>query len=206
MICSRCNSILTDESKFCQYCGNKTEIQENSDNLSGSGEDAENTSKKSNKEKKIKIRYCKRCGAVIDNETRICKGCGKKYFKIRKKSILFLILALSLITNVCLCSKVNNLEKSREYFIERVDELRGENSYLEEKRAELDSEVDELKAENRKLKSPAEFFDKYAALVNKNSKKYHKYSCVYFDKTSSFWIYNIAAAQDEGYYPCSTCH
>ena len=53
--------------------------------------------------KKVKARYCKFCGSLIDNETKICGGCGKKYFKIKFKKIFFkTILFVLLILNIVL--------------------------------------------------------------------------------------------------------
>ena len=48
-------------------------------------------------EKPVKKKYCSRCGSLVDNTTKQCTGCGKKYFKLRFKPFLILILAVVLL-------------------------------------------------------------------------------------------------------------
>ena len=69
----------------------------------------------------------------------------------------------------------------------------------------MEDEISDLQFDNLTDKWALKFYEEYAALVNENSKKYHKYGCDDFD-SSSFWIYNINAAEQKGYYACSKCH
>ena len=46
------------------------------------------TQTKAKKEKKSKIKYCSQCGSLIDSETKVCSGCGKKYFKGLKEKYI----------------------------------------------------------------------------------------------------------------------
>lgn len=66
------------------------------------GNDSVEKTLKGRNNKKIKIRYCSRCGSLIDNDSKICTGCKKKYFKIRlkKTSIALIILSLVLAASV----------------------------------------------------------------------------------------------------------
>lgn len=43
------------------------------------------------------------------------------------------------------------------------------------------------------------------ALINEDSDEYHTLDCEYFG-TSSFWAYNINAAEDTGHSACFKCH
>ena len=54
--------------------------------------------------------------------------------------------------------------------------------------------------------SKAEFMDNYVVIVPDDGKKmYHKYGCSKLS-LSYFWVYNIEAAKDQGYKPCSYCN
>ena len=55
-----------------------------------------------------------------------------------------------------------------------------------------------------KISDEYEFFHNYAGIVVENGKRYHRYGC-YHISGKRFWIYNIAAAEDAGYTPCSDC-
>ena len=49
---------------------------------------------------KTKIRFCSKCGLLIDNDTKKCTGCGKQYFKgirVNPAYILFTLIVLALV-------------------------------------------------------------------------------------------------------------
>lgn len=50
--------------------------------------------------KKEKIRYCKYCGSLIESESKICSGCGKEYFNIKKfgKAHILVFFALVIVS------------------------------------------------------------------------------------------------------------
>lgn len=154
---------------------------------------------KSVKKKKDKVRYCSRCGSLVDNETKVCPGCGKKYFKglrLNKTSItvvsLAIILGISLILNVVQLMDRNELDERRWYWMERAEELEGE--------------VSDLESELWQHEDLADFIDDYVVFIEDNGTNlYHKYSCNSF-KGSSFWVLNIEAAIGRGYSQCSQCH
>lgn len=47
-------------------------------------------------------RYCAKCGNIIDNQTKKCRGCGKQYFNIKKVAKLFIpiVVILSLVVSI----------------------------------------------------------------------------------------------------------
>lgn len=168
------------------------------------------------REKPVKTKYCSRCGSVVDNKTKVCTGCGKKYFKglrFTKFSITVMVLTfvIVLISTLSVFQYINIREVNRE--------LKDEISYLErgmsikqsvieqyERRVDsLEDEISDLRIGKVSGIKALDFYERYAALVNENSKKYHKYGCEDFDK-SSFWIYSITAAEQKGYYACPKCH
>ena len=167
--------------------------------------DLNNEVKQPKHKKPIKVKYCSKCGNLIDNETKVCTGCGKKYFKgirLNKFSIVIIVfvLAIGSLAGVNIYQYYNNsrLIQSVSYLESTVKTKDTYISQLQERLKESQFEVYDLEKE-------LDFYEDYAACVNENSKKYHTHNCEDFD-TSSFWIYNINAAEDRGYYACSKCH
>ena len=78
------------------------------------------------KEKRETIKYCSRCGSLIDNRTKQCTGCGKQYFKVKFKplGLLFALLVFLLLcgyvgANYYLAvsaMKTENFIESKQYF------------------------------------------------------------------------------------------
>ncbi len=169
-------------------------VDDNNDNRN-----TETTVQNVSSEKVSKNRFCRLCGSKIDSETKICSGCGKKYFKgitLNKNSVtiilLSLFLAISLFLNILQIVYINDVNFVNEYLTESVDELEGEIIVLQ----------DEL-YKSQKL---ADFVDDYIAFVEDDGTKYyHKFDCSDF-KGKSFLVYNIKAAEEKGYKPCPNCH
>lgn len=114
-----------------------------------------------------------------------------KAIKFNKFSITVTILVLLI---VCLASLnvvqyINNdtLQKNIDT---KVEEIEKRQKYR----------VDYIIAKVR-----LDFYEKYAVLVNEDSKKYHKYGCDDFDE-SSFGIYSLDVAKQNGYHACPKCH
>ena len=75
----------------------------------------------------------------------------------------------------------------------------------------LKTEISNIKAEKNRIsqeyyamKNKVDFFDNYAVIIPTNTKIYHKYDCIYCDK-SKFSIFNIENAKSNGYIACSHC-
>ncbi len=196
MICNKCNNGLPDDSKFCQYCGNKIEARPSEpvnafyNQTSQTVGNIYNVAYQQPKRVKLpKTRYCSKCGSLIDNETKKCIGCGKQYLKgikINKYTItigaLSMAIFVSIIINIMQFNKIDDLSWKLNYYGKKSY---GTTSYSGNKEYN--------------------FYKKYAVLIDKNSKKYHRYGCTDFDD-SYFWIYNVAAAEQKGYTACPKCN
>ena len=160
------------------------------------------------KEKPVKMKYCSRCGAIIDNNTKVCTGCGKQYFKgITKRSlpiiilsfIIIIISAVSVYYNMQLVNEVEDLKESIEV----------KNSVIDSKNNSIDrltDQVAELRDENYEYYGLSQFVDDLIAIVGDDGTGlYHKYGCEELD-AEYIWIYNNEAAKGQGYYPCDECH
>lgn len=160
--------------------------------------EAKRKKKKPKKEKKVKTKFCSRCGSVVDRETKICSGCGKKYFKgikFTKFSITVIILSVVLLTSVI----INFVQYTE------IDYLNGRVNYWSNQTDKLKDEVSDLEWEKTKQGWSIDFYEEHAAIVTDGSKKYHIYGCDDLD-TSSFRIHNTKQAENLGYYACSKCH
>ena len=116
MNCYNCGQVLPEDSQFCQYCGNKIEnevvnqmeIKEEAIVIESPTVEIEKNKHRSiekTKKKKLKLRFCKFCGAQIDTQTKKCSGCGKQYFKgikFNKFLIIVFVLSLMIIASVTL--------------------------------------------------------------------------------------------------------
>ena len=152
---------------------------------------------------KQKIKYCSNCGQIIDPISKKCRGCGKQYFKgISAKTVLAILTCVlsiaSIAGNIALC-------------ISNVD-LRENISSLEKTNASLKEKNEGLKEENEQYYdywvesfNEIAFYDEYVVFVEDDGTNlYHKYDCSKFTG-DSFWAFNVDAAKDEGYKPCSRC-
>lgn len=143
----------------------------------------------------------------------------KDVFKIILAILCPILIAAVIALSLTLVISLDNYQQVIDKLYERNDELEDEVTYwknqnskkqttikgLEDDIEELKDEISDLKYGNLKDTLALDFYEKYAALVNENSKKYHTYWCEDFD-SSGFWIYNIDAAEDIGYYACPKCH
>jgi len=160
--------------------------------------EAKRKKKKPKKERKVKTKFCSRCGSVVDRETKICSGCGKKYFKgikFTKFSITVIILSVVLLTSVI----INFAQYSE------IDYLNGRVNYWSNETEKLKDEVSDLEWEKMKQGWSLDFYEEHVVIVpDDGTRKYHKYGCDDLD-TSSFWAFNTEAAIQKGYRACSKC-
>lgn len=156
---------------------------------------------------KQKVRYCSRCGNVIDPDTKKCTGCGKQYFKgFRLSTILLtLTLILSLAGNYLLYAKNIELEIEVTNLEQTHKDLELEKSNLANTVRNLKKDKASLQVQIYEYSSKTDFYDKYIVFVVEGDKKYyHHYDCDKFQSCDSFRAYNINAVEDK-YKPCSLC-
>ena len=150
-------------------------------------------------------KYCSRCGSAIDNKSKICTGCGKQYFKgfkINKFSITIMLFSFVIILVSILCaSQYSDIQELKSEIVSLETLVNAKQEHIDRLKNKIDDMEDDRDEDRDKL----EFYEEYAVLVNEGSDYYHKYGCPMFDE-SSFWIYNIAAAESRGYEPCFDCY
>ncbi len=113
MICTQCGRSLPDDSLFCQYCGAHFEDLAEDANIKIEAESSAEVSepelvtaaevKTAPEVKPVavgNVRYCQKCGGIVDPETKKCTKCGKQYFKfptnmVRKGIVALLFLAMA---------------------------------------------------------------------------------------------------------------
>ena len=175
MICPKCKIDLPEDSEFCQYCGEKISSPANTPPK----QSAPIPQRVIPSPKKTKLKFCSRCGNQIDHDTKVCTGCGKKYFnwaKVFNTKVLniFILLILTMISILLVLSIVANIV--------------------------LAVELDEYDSKLR-------FYEKYIVIVpDDGTNKYHIYGCSRYDETSEFFAFNINAAKGKGYKPCPYCY
>ena len=159
------------------------------------------------KQKPVKVKYCSRCGSVVDSKTKVCTGCGKRYFRglrLTKFSVTIIILALIIatISTLCVLQYVNAQElQSQIGGLERL--VNSKQSTI----TRLEKEVEDLEDEKWENWDKTFFFDYHAEIVGDDGTKvYHKYGCDKLDTENGFWIFNTEAADGKGYKECPHCH
>lgn len=158
------------------------------------------------------VRFCSRCGGKIDNDTKICNGCGKQYFRGIKASnmvslILLFLLLLSVFFNVYLYSMVQELDSSDEVALmqKKITSSEVENADLKEENINLQNQINSLESELELCYTEIRFIDEYIVFVEDDGTDlYHKYQCYKF-VGDGFWAFNINAAIENGYSPCPNC-
>lgn len=219
MICNKCNHKLPDDSEFCQYCGTKIEIQP-LETISVEGNSTKTKNEQPNdsidlqaKETNVKMKYCSRCGAVIDNATKQCTGCGKQYFKgikINKGFIIVLLAVLlmsSVVLNVVQLISKNQVEQELDVALEKNNKLLNEINNLEGKVKSKESEVSKLANQVSSQKKIVDFVNRNVAFrANDGTNCYHKVDCDRFNASYGFYVYGKNTAKSLGLRRCSSCY
>lgn len=146
--------------------------------------------------KTSKRRYCSNCGGMIDPITKKCSGCEKQYFKgVPWKAVLVVILVLLLIcslsANVLLYMVCDDFSSEKSELTEKLDAIQAENEVLSQELKDSNKQFNEI---NRLV----------VFVEDDGTNLYHKFECEKF-VGNSFWAYNIDAAIEKGYEPCSLC-
>lgn len=151
-----------------------------------------------------RVKYCSRCGKLIDLDTKKCQDCGKQYFRGIPWKIIFnilipILLGLSIVANTFLYIEMSYLQEEVTSLNKSLEFYKGYNSTLRE---DKDKYFD-LWAES--LHEIA-FYDQYIVFVaDDGSNLYHNYDCKKFQDCTSFWVYGFEGAEDNGYSPCPLC-
>ncbi len=126
--CRKCGNKLTEHAIFCHKCGCPiyTPVFESDNSACAdditpsmvtqdkvfSVQPVQKIKSKKNK-KSAAVKYCSKCGALIDCESKKCTGCGKQYFKgikLNKFSIIVLVSVILIIVLIVLniIQNINN--------------------------------------------------------------------------------------------------
>ena len=194
--CEKCGNTLPLDSEFCHFCGNKigdipVEFQ--------TTQIIEQEIQTSKSPRKNKQKYCSKCGGVINRSTKVCEGCGKKYFKMsrifNKKNllpiILSVILLISIIANIWLAVDLDLYQDIAWNRLQTIWDLEEEN--------------DEWVETCLKFIEKLYFYETYVVIVpDDGTNRYHIYGC---DRLGDydFWAYNTEAAKAKGYKACPYC-
>ena len=104
-----------------------------------------------------KIKYCSKCGSLIDNITKQCTGCKKQYFKVikfKKSYVILVFLILLLLTiNVIVTVTNNRLNENNIDLNQHIDKQIEKIELLEQKNKNLLAEVEILEREIANNKS-----------------------------------------------------
>ena len=115
-------------------------------------------------------------------------------------AVFSILLISSVVFSVILSGQIRNYRAEIQDHLAEIREQRDEIAYLERINGE------EYVANVKNLESKLKFYEKYIVVVSDDgTKQYHTYGCSKFDG-SSFWAFNIDAAVDKGYSPCSYCN
>lgn len=163
--------------------------------------------------RKVKVRYCKFCGSLIDNETKICSGCGKKYFKIKFKkfffkTIFFVLLILNIVIgffyfdlskeNKQLSDKYEKTYELKEKYFKKYMDLENEKSGTEHL-------LTHLLEQDAKCREAINFINNHICIVTEHGYVYHTYDCYHW-KNSDYILYWNGYAEKDGYRACDDCH
>lgn len=126
-----------------------------------------------------KRKFCSKCGALIDEKSKKCQGCGKQYFNLKhfKKVVLPIFVFILIMSNVFLGISLYEANSSREQW-----------------RDEYHAAIDKLN-----------FYENNIVIVyDDDSNLYHKYGCNNHSSTR-FWAFNKETAVGRGFQQCPKC-
>lgn len=159
---------------------------------------------------KLRNEYNKEKGVISDKQYTNEQRAGKKSEeKIGRKGapywlvviLVILCLALGFVCIGIWC----NTNQSVEIWQDKYQEMKGLRDSYRDRYNEAEDRGRTLAEFIDDILPELFFWETYAVIVTEYGEKYHTYGCQYIDG-SSFWIYNIDAAIDYGYEPCSVCN
>ena len=103
--------------------------------------------------KPIKVKYCSKCGSLIDNTSKKCTGCGKQYFKgIRINIPIFILVAIIIV----LCILTFHTTNENKTLLQQIADKDYKITQLSANIKDLKSEVDALYIQNGELQQQLE--------------------------------------------------
>lgn len=167
--------------------------------------------------------YCKKCGNVIDDNTKICTGCGKKYFNFKRlfnNNVLF--VSCIIIFLLCFLGYTFYQVNTVKQFKDKLNKANEENSIQSIKNMELIAQNNEERKTIAKLEDDISYKDALIensvkesqelkayqqcfAFITDTGKKYHKRSCSHI-KNRNIYYDTIVDLQNQGYTPCKDCY
>lgn len=125
-----------------------------------------------------------------------------------KKNIIIIILSIFLCLSLIFIVFQNINNHNSKYITEdkQASIITNELANTQKNLVQQNNKVLSLQNEIQKYKKQIDFMNEYVAICPLDgSGLYHKYDCKALD-TSSFMIYNIEQAPNEGYSPCTNCY
>lgn len=159
---------------------------------------------------KQKVKYCSRCGQIIDPTTKKCQGCGKQYFKgISLKAVFIVLLGVlfvaSVVSNVILGITYVGLREEAEDLLQKNMSLKTEIRELTDDIDDLNDDISALKRVNNTNSEKLKLLDFWIVFIeNDGTNYYHKYECNKF-VGNDCWAHNVEYAEYLGYEPCPSC-
>lgn len=193
MNCICCEKKIPDDSEFCPYCGTAVEH--------------------------IQTPMCKGCGKDIPEDSEFCPYCGMPIPMVAKiqseenvpcvkknnwnwARVVMIVMAIAIVAfSVLSIYQHNNNHTLQQEVAQLEKEVQKNKSLLsirEKRITELKKEVDENSELLRLIDTSVVFVE------DDGTNLYHKYGCYRF-KGSRFWVFNVEAARDYGYYACANC-
>ena len=194
MICKQCGKALPDDSMFCQYCG--ASFVEWTERMAIDIE-AESPKKADRSEPTTtgSIRYCQKCGGVVDPETKICTKCGKQYFKFPKKQMGRAVVVLLFLA----------MAGGLAYLYTQNQALVKENESISHQLRKAKLSYTTVYSNYQSITKEYGFYHNHAVIILDNQPYYHSFGCSSLPLLDNKRILNIEAAIDYGYEPCPEC-
>lgn len=133
------------------------------------------------------------------NDNKNKKVTNNKNYKVTLISLITVLIFIT-IAFVILIVYILNLKNTLSFKNTEINNLNARIKNLDEKISNYDDYYDDYE----ELKEESDFMEEFVVIVPENTSIYHKYGCKYLDLTS-FLVFNIDNAKEQGYKPCSHC-